>query len=85
MSQVFIDRRTLTSSLCGSIAESQELLNFCAKHGIESDIKIINIDEINDAYDTIENGIADYRFVIDMLSLRKQTEEKGILAKLGLA
>jgi uncharacterized zinc-type alcohol dehydrogenase-like protein len=54
----------------GGIAETQEMLDFCAEHGIVSDIEIIGIQQINEAYDRLLKGDVKYRFVIDMASLK---------------
>ena len=62
-------RRSIAGSLIGGIAETQEMLDFCGKHGIGSDIEMIRMDEINDAYDRMLKGDVKYRFVIDMTSL----------------
>lgn len=62
-------RRKLVGSLIGGIRETQEMLDFCAKHGIASDIELIDIDLINDAYERMIKGDVKYRFVIDIASL----------------
>jgi len=62
-------RRTLAGSLIGGIAETQEMLDFCGKHGITSDIEIIKMHEINEAFVRMEKSDVKYRFVIDMKSL----------------
>lgn len=62
-------RRSLTGSLIGGIAETQEMLDFCAEHGITSDIELIRIDQINEAYERMLKSDVKYRFVIDMASL----------------
>jgi uncharacterized zinc-type alcohol dehydrogenase-like protein len=59
-------RKSVAGSLIGSIADTQEILDFCAAHGIGPDIEIIPIQEINDAYKRVENGEVRYRYVIDM-------------------
>jgi uncharacterized zinc-type alcohol dehydrogenase-like protein len=64
-------RRALTGSLIGGIAETQEMLDFCGKHGITSDIELIKMDEINTAYERMLKSDVKYRFVIDMASLQK--------------
>lgn len=64
-------RRRFAGSLIGGIAETQEMLDFCAKHAITADIELINIDQINDAYERLLKSDVRYRFVIDMASLRK--------------
>jgi uncharacterized zinc-type alcohol dehydrogenase-like protein len=58
-------RRRLVGSNVGSIAENQEMLNFCAEHGFGSDIEVINAEQINDAWDRVVNNDVKYRFVID--------------------
>ena len=63
-------RRSLAGSLIGGVAETQEMLDFCAEHGIVSDVEIIPIQSINEAYDRMLKGDVKYRFVIDMQSLR---------------
>lgn len=64
-------RRTFAGSMIGGIAETQEMLDFCGKHNIVSDIEMINIQQINDAYERLLKGDVRYRFVIDMASLKK--------------
>ncbi|MFC0337188.1 uncharacterized zinc-type alcohol dehydrogenase-like protein [Kushneria avicenniae] len=64
-------RRVLAGSLIGGIPETQELLDFCAEHGITCDVEMINIDQINEAYERMEKGDVKYRFVIDMASLKE--------------
>ena len=65
-----MQRRTLTGSLIGGIRETQEMLDFCAAHGIASDIELIGIDRINEAYERMLKADVRYRFVIDIASLR---------------
>lgn len=62
-------RRQLAGSLIGGIAETQEMLDFCAKHRLVSDIEMIPMDYINSAYERILKSDVKYRFVIDMKSL----------------
>lgn len=62
-------RRILTTSLIGGIAETQEMLDFCSKHNIVSDVEIIPIQEVNEAYKRVLSQDVKYRFVIDMASL----------------
>jgi uncharacterized zinc-type alcohol dehydrogenase-like protein len=66
MSLIF-GRKSLAGSLIGGIAETQEMLDFCAEHNIVSDIELIRMDQINDAYERMLKGDVRYRFVIDML------------------
>lgn len=62
-------RRRLAGSLIGGIRETQEMLDFCAEHGITSDIELIRIQDINTAYERMLKSDVKYRFVIDMASL----------------
>ena len=62
-------RKQLAGSLIGGIAETQEMLDFCAEHGITSDIEMIRIDQIDEAYERMLKSDVKYRFVIDMASL----------------
>jgi uncharacterized zinc-type alcohol dehydrogenase-like protein len=67
--RLVVPRRQLAGSLIGGIAETQEMLDFCAEHGIACDIERIAIDEINQAYERMLRNDVRYRFVIDMASL----------------
>jgi uncharacterized zinc-type alcohol dehydrogenase-like protein len=62
-------RRKLSGSAIGGIRETQEMLDFCAEHGITSDVEVIPVDQINAAYERMLKGDVKYRFVIDMASL----------------
>ncbi len=62
-------RRRVAGSLIGGIAETQEMLDFCAEHNIMSDIEMIDIQHINEAYERMLKGDVKYRFVIDIASL----------------
>jgi alcohol dehydrogenase (NADP+) len=62
--------RRLLGSLIGGIAETQEMLDHCAKHGIASDIELIPMQGVNEAYDRVLKSDVRYRFVIDMATLR---------------
>lgn len=64
-------RRKLGGSLIGGIRETQEMLDFCAAHGIASDIELIDIKQINEAYERMIKGDVHYRFVIDCATLGK--------------
>ncbi|HEY4414239.1 MAG TPA: NAD(P)-dependent alcohol dehydrogenase [Verrucomicrobiae bacterium] len=71
--QVFnliLNRRSFTGSLIGGVAETQEMLDFCGQHNIASDIELIPIQKINDAYERLLKSDVKYRFVIDMASLK---------------
>jgi uncharacterized zinc-type alcohol dehydrogenase-like protein len=63
-------RKAIAGSFIGGIAATQQMLEFCAKHGVVSDVEIINIDEINEAYERMLKSDVKYRFVIDMSSLK---------------
>ncbi|MCJ0874659.1 NAD(P)-dependent alcohol dehydrogenase [Streptomyces sp. AP-93] len=58
-------RKTLAGSMIGGIAETQEMLDFCAEHGLGADIELIRADEVNEAYERVQSGDVRYRFVID--------------------
>lgn len=62
-------RKNFAGSTIGSITETQEMLDFCGEHNITSDIELINIQDINNAYERLLKGDVKYRFVIDMASL----------------
>jgi uncharacterized zinc-type alcohol dehydrogenase-like protein len=63
-------RKSFSGSMIGGIPETQEMLDFCGKHNITSDIELINIQDINTAYERMIKGDVKYRFVIDMSSLK---------------
>jgi uncharacterized zinc-type alcohol dehydrogenase-like protein len=63
-------RRQLAGSIIGGIRETQEMLDFCAARGITSDIELIRMDQINQAFDRLARSDVKYRFVIDMASLK---------------
>ena len=63
------NRLTVAASTIGGIKETQEMLNFCAEYGIVSDIEMIRMDQINEAYERMLKGDVKYRFVIDMATL----------------
>lgn len=63
-------RRVLGGSLIGGVAETQEVLDFCAEHGITCDVEMIDIKDINHAYERMIKGDVKYRFVIDMATLK---------------
>jgi alcohol dehydrogenase (NADP+) len=64
-------RRSIAGSCIGGMAETQEMVDFCARHAIVTDAEIIPIQKINEAYKNVENKKVRYRYVIDMASLRK--------------
>ena len=67
---LIMGRRQFAGALIGGIAETQEMLDFCAAHRITSDIELIGIQQINEAYERMLKGDVKYRFVIDMQSLK---------------
>jgi len=67
--QLIFGRRAIAGSLIGGIAETQEMLDFCAEHGIVSDIEMIPVQQIDDAYERMLKSDVKYRFVIDNASL----------------
>lgn len=67
---MILGRRAVAGSVIGGIAETQELLDFCGEHNIVSEIEIIKMQEINEAYERMLKSDVRYRFVIDMASLR---------------
>lgn len=69
---LLLGRRSLSGSLIGGIQETQEMLDFCGQHGITSDIELIPIQKINDAYERLLKGDVKYRFVIDMATLKAE-------------
>jgi len=70
VASLIFKRRSVSGSLIGGIAETQEMLDFCGKHNIISDIELIDIAQINDAYERMLKSDVKYRFVIDINTLR---------------
>ncbi len=66
---LFTNRRSFSGSTIGSIRETQEMLDFCAEHGIAPEIELISADQINEAYERVLKSDVRYRFVIDVASL----------------
>jgi uncharacterized zinc-type alcohol dehydrogenase-like protein len=64
-------RRSLAGSLIGGLKETQEMLDFCAEHRIVSDVEMIPMSKINEAYERMLRSDVKYRFVIDLASLRQ--------------
>jgi alcohol dehydrogenase (NADP+) len=62
-------RRSLSGSMIGGIAETQEMLDFCAEHGVAPEIEVIQPDYVNEAYERVLASDVRYRFVIDTGSL----------------
>lgn len=68
-------RLSYTGSLIGGIAETQEMLDFCAEHGVVSDIELVRAEQLNDAYDRMVAGDVRYRFVLDTATLQEPSEK----------
>ncbi|MGV3774695.1 MAG: NAD(P)-dependent alcohol dehydrogenase [Verrucomicrobiales bacterium] len=68
---LLMKRRKLGGSLIGGIKETQEMLDFCGEHGITSEVEMIRMDQINQAFDRLLKSDVKYRFVIDMATLKK--------------
>ena len=66
---MILGRKSVAGSVIGGIAETQEMLDFCGKHNIVSEIEIIKMQDINKAYERMLKSDVRYRFVIDMASL----------------
>ncbi|BEL03755.1 NAD(P)-dependent alcohol dehydrogenase [Actinoplanes sichuanensis] len=71
------NRRSLAGTLVGGIAETQQMLEFCADHGIVADVEIIGADEIDQAYDRVDRGDVRYRFVIDVQTMADGHPQEG--------
>lgn len=69
-SALIMKRRVIAGSLIGGIAETQEVLDFCAEHNISCDVEMVDIQNVNEAYERMKRGDIKYRFVIDMASLK---------------
>jgi len=67
---LILGRHRLAGSAIGGIRETQEMLDFCADHGITSDIELIKIQDLNQAYERLAKSDVKYRFVIDIASLK---------------
>jgi len=69
---LIMKRRRLAGSLIGGIAETQEMLDFCAEHGIVSDVETIKMSQINEAYERMLKSDVKYRFVVDMSTVQEE-------------
>jgi len=69
---LIMGRRSLSGSALGGIAETQEMLDFCGKHNITSDVEVIPIQKVNEAYGRLLKSDVKYRFSIDMASLKSE-------------
>jgi uncharacterized zinc-type alcohol dehydrogenase-like protein len=70
VTNLIFGRRNFSGSLIGGLKETQEMLDFCGQHHITSDIELIPIQQVNEAYDRLVKGDVKYRFVIDMATLK---------------
>ena len=77
---LIMGRKSLAGSLIGGIRETQEMLDFCAEHGIASDIELIPMARINEAYERMVRGDVRYRFVIDTSSLQQSGVDTEAIA-----
>ena len=66
---LIMKRRRMVGSLIGGMKETQEMLDFCSEHGITSDVEVIPIQQVNEAYERVVSGDVRFRFVIDLNSL----------------
>jgi alcohol dehydrogenase (NADP+) len=71
MGNLLFKRRALSGSIIGGMKETQEMLDYCAEHGITSDVEVIPIQQINEAWERTIKGQVKYRFVIDIASLKE--------------
>ncbi|MCJ1688638.1 hypothetical protein [Rathayibacter sp. VKM Ac-2927] len=68
-STISLQRISIAGSMIGSIAETQDVLDFCAEHGISAEVEVIPIDRINEAFDAIVAKDIEFRYVIDISTL----------------
>jgi alcohol dehydrogenase (NADP+) len=68
---IITNRRSFSGSMIGGMAETQKMLDYCADHGIVSEIELTSVDKLSEAYDRVVKGDVKYRFVIDMATLPK--------------
>ncbi|WP_346959143.1 NAD(P)-dependent alcohol dehydrogenase [uncultured Arthrobacter sp.] len=71
-------RIAYAGSLIGGIAETQEMLDFCAEHGVVSDVEVVRADQLNEAYDRMVAGDVKYRFVLDASTLGSPAEKADV-------
>lgn len=79
--KIVMQRKTISGSLIGSIAETKEVLAFCSKHKILPRVEVIDVKDVNEAYEKIETKKARYRYVIDLATLK--VEDIGSLKDIG--
>ena len=83
MTELIMQRRSIGTSVIGGIRETQDVLDFCAQYGVAPDIRKISIDQVNDAFDSLDARKADFRYVIDLATLNGKQAEEGLLEKIG--
>ena len=76
-------RKSLAASLIGGISETQDVLDFCAQHNVLPNIKIIDINQVNEAFEQMNHSKTDFRYVIDMATLRDK-KQFGFFENIGL-
>ncbi|WRH65719.1 MAG: NAD(P)-dependent alcohol dehydrogenase [Planktothrix sp. GU0601_MAG3] len=69
---LIMGRRSLSGSMIGGIAQTQEMLDFCGQHNITADVEVIPIQKVNEAYERLLKSDVKYRFCIDMASLKSE-------------
>jgi alcohol dehydrogenase (NADP+) len=69
---LIMGRHSVSGSMIGGIAETQEMLDFCGKHDITADVEVIPIQKVNEAYERLLTSDVKYRFSIDMASLKSK-------------
>ena len=69
-SSLITGRRQLAGSVIGGLPETQEMIDFCARHNIVSDVEVVPIQSVNEAYERLLKNDVRYRFVIDIASLK---------------
>ena len=69
-SNVVHGRKSFSGSNIGGIAETQEVLDFCAEHNITAEIELIDVNQINNAFERLAKSDVKYRFVVDMAGLK---------------
>lgn len=84
VSRAGVDRKSLATSLSGGVAETQDVLDFCALKNVLPEVRIITIDEVNQAFRQVDKGEIDFRYVIDMKTLAGHVNNDYLRAKVGL-
>jgi alcohol dehydrogenase (NADP+) len=72
--EVAFHRRQVSGSLIGNLAETQEVLDICAQHGIGPEVELIQIQDVNYAYERVQKGEVRFRYVIDIANSLKQEQ-----------